>query len=243
MAATHGEIASPAIADPPLIVDPPSIAARIVQAGAVMALRDGHPVAAHFGSTATELAVCVKRAGLAVRSDLDTLELAGPEPWLSHFLAEALGREAPSTGLAAGTADTWCCRTAPDRAVVVGPWSATARWRRFVRQAIVTGSAIVRSDRSESATALTLVGPRVQRLLSAVGLDPELPVQGLHEGWFAGSRALLLREASDRYLVVVDASCASAAVGELFAAGAGLGLSMVGAEALERLAAAPRALA
>ena len=68
-------------------------------------------------------------------------------------------------------------------------------------------------------------------------------MQDVHEGCLAGSPALLLREAPDRYLIVVDADCASAAVGQLFAAGGSLGLSMVGAEALERLAAAPRALA
>jgi glycine cleavage system aminomethyltransferase T len=231
MAATHGEIASPSIVD------------RILRAGAVMGERDGHPVAAHFGSAATELAVCVKRAGLAVRSDLDTLELSGPEPWLSRFLADVVGEQAPSPGRAGRTAGTWCCRVAPDRAVVVGPWNATARWTRFVREAIVTGSPIACSHRSQSATALTLVGPRVERLLSDVGLQPQASVQDVHEGWFAGSSALLLREAPDRYLIVIEADCASAAVGELFAAGGSLGLSMVGAEALERLAAAPRALA
>jgi glycine cleavage system aminomethyltransferase T len=229
MAATHGEIASPSIDD------------RILRAGAVMAQRDGHPVAAHFGSAATELAVCVKRAGLAVRSDLGTLEVSGPEPWLSHFLSDAVSERAPSPGRAGRTAGTWCCRLAPDRAVIVGPWSATARWRRIVREAIVTGSPIACSDRP--ATALTLVGPRAQRLLTEVGLDSQLTVRGVHEDWFAGSPALLLREAPDRYLVVVDADCASTAVGELFAAGGTLGLSMVGTDALERLAAAPRAFA
>jgi hypothetical protein len=68
-------------------------------------------------------------------------------------------------------------------------------------------------------------------------------VQDVHEDWFAGSPALLLREAPDRYLIVVDADCASRAIGELFAAGGSLGLSMVGTEALERLAAVPRAFA
>jgi glycine cleavage system aminomethyltransferase T len=231
MAATHGGIATPSIDD------------RILRAGAVMATRDGHAVAAHFGSAATELAVCVKRAGLAVRSDLATLEICGPDPWLEHFLSDSLGDAAPSAGRAGRTAGTWCCRLAPDRAVVVGPWSATARWRRFVREAIVTGSPMACSDGADAATALTLVGPRARRLLSEVGLDARLLAQDVHEDWFAGSPVLLLREAPDRYLIVVDADCASTAVGELFAAGGSLGLSMVGTDALERLAAVPRALA
>jgi glycine cleavage system aminomethyltransferase T len=230
MAATHGEIASPSIDD------------RILRAGAVMGQRDGHPVAAHFGSAATELAVCVKRAGLAVRSDLGALEVSGPEPWLSHFLSDAFGAQAPSPGRAGRTAGTWCCRLALDRAVIIGPWSATARWSRFVREAIVTGSPIAGTDRADSATVLTLVGPRAPRLLSEVTL-PQLAVEDVHEDWFAGSPALLLREAADRYLIVVDAACASGAIGELFAAGGSLGLSMIGSEALERLAAVPRAFA
>jgi glycine cleavage system aminomethyltransferase T len=229
MAATHGEIALPTLVD------------RILQAGAVMAVRDGHPVAAHFGSTATELAVCVKRVGLAVRSDLGALELSGPEPGLARFLADTLGEQVPVPGRAGRTAGTWCCRVAPHRATVVGPWSAIARWTRFVREAIVTGSAIACSDRSETATALTLVGPRVARLLTDVGLDPALPVHGVREGWFADSPTLMVREGADRYLLVVDADCASTAFDELSAAGASLGLTMVGAEALERLAAVPHA--
>jgi glycine cleavage system aminomethyltransferase T len=228
MAATHGDVVSPTIGD------------RIRQAGGVMALRDGHSVAAHFGSSATEVAVCVKRVGLAVRSDLDTLELVGPEPWLAHFLADALEQQVPAPGSAVRIAGTWCCRVAPDCAVVIGPWSATARWTRCVRKAIVSGSPIACSRRSDAMTALTLVGPRVKRLLADVALEPDLPVHGVREGWFAGSPSLLLREAGDRYLLVLDADSASAAWSELFAAGRGLGLSMVGAEALERLAAAPR---
>ena len=54
-----------------------------------MIVRECHTVAANFGSAATELAVCVKRVGLAVRSDLDALEIAGSEPGLMRELFEA----------------------------------------------------------------------------------------------------------------------------------------------------------
>jgi hypothetical protein len=59
------------------------------------------------------------------------------------------------------------------------------------------------------------------------------------ESWFAGAAALLLRETGDRYLLLLDAESALDAWQELFDVGRALGLSMVGAEALERLAAAP----
>ena len=227
MAATRGEIAWPTIAD------------RLRLAGGVMIVREGHAVAANFGSAATELAVCVKRVGLAVRSDLDALEIVGSEPWLAHFLEGALGGEIPAPGEAVRAAGSWCCRVAPDRAIVVGPWSAAARWAGIARHAVLTGAAVDCTDRSEGATALTLVGPRAARLLDDAGLESDLPVGGVRESWFAGASALLLREAGDRFLLVLDADSALDAWQELFDVGRTLGLSMVGAEALERLAAAP----
>jgi glycine cleavage system aminomethyltransferase T len=227
MTATRGEVASLTIAD------------RVLRAGGVMVVREGHPVAANFGSAATELAVCIKRVGLAVRSDLDTLELAGSEPWLSHFLAQALAGRVPAPGEAVRTARTWCCRVAPDRAVVVGSWSAAARWARIVREAVAHGAPLGCTDRSESASALTLVGPRAGRLLDDAGL-PTMPVGGVAESWFAGGTVLLVHETADRYLLVVDADSAVDAWQELFDVGRTVGLSMVGAEALDRLAAAPR---
>jgi glycine cleavage system aminomethyltransferase T len=215
MAVTHGQIASPALVD------------RLKDAGGVMVMRDGHAVAAHFGSTATEVAVCVKRVGLAVRSDLAVLDVTGAEPWLTSFLAEALGQSVPSPGRARQVAGTWCCRVASDRAVVVGPWSTIARWTQRP------------GDRTSTRAALTLVGPRVSRVLDDVGLQNDLEVEGLREGWFADSPTLLLRESADRYLLVVDAEQAGQAWRELLDAGRSLGLSMVGADALARLAAAP----
>jgi heterotetrameric sarcosine oxidase gamma subunit len=227
MAATRGDVAWPSIAD------------RLLLAGGVMSEREGHPVAANFGSAATELAICVKRVGLAVRSELDALEIAGPEPWLAHFLEGSLGGRVPVEGEAVRTARSWCCRVAPDRAVVIGPWSAAARWSAIMRHAIITGAAVDCTDRSDSATALTLVGPRAARLLDDAGLEPGLPVGGVRETWFAGTTALILREADDRFLLLLDADHAVDAWQELFDVGRALGLSMVGAEALERLAAAP----
>lgn len=227
MAATRGDVAWVTIAD------------RLRLAGGVMSEREGHAVAANFGSAATELAICVKRVGLAVRSDLDALEIVGPEPWLAHFLDGSLGGRVPAPGEAVRTARSWCCRVAPDRAIVIGPWSAAARWAGIVRHAVVTGAAVGCTDRSDSATALTLVGPRAARLLDDAGLEPDLLVGGVRETWLAGSSVLLLREAGDRFLLLLEADDAVGAWQELFDVGRALGLSMVGAEALERLAAAP----
>jgi Aminomethyltransferase folate-binding domain len=201
MAVTHGQVASPALAD------------RLREAGGVMVMRDGHQVAAHFGSTATEVAVCVKRVGLAVRSDLAAVD-AAPD-----------GHQAPSPGRARRIAGTWCCRVASDRALVIGP-------RRELR-----AHPRPRRDR----TVLTLVGPKAHQVLADAGLQNGLEVGGLRESWFADSPTVLLRESADRYLIVVDATEAGEAWRTLLDAGRSLGLSMVGAEALARLAAAPAA--
>jgi hypothetical protein len=209
MAVAHGQIASPALVD------------RLRLAGGVMVMRDGHPVAAHFGSTATEVAVCVKRVGLAVRSDLAVVDVSGSEPSLAPL------QPVPSPGRARRIAGTWCCRVASDRTVVIGPWSATARWTQLPR------------DRTSVRAVLTLVGPLAHQVLADVGLHNGLEIEGLREGWFADSPTLLMRESADRYLLVVDAEQAGQAWRELLDAGRSLGLSMVGADALARLAAAP----
>jgi glycine cleavage system aminomethyltransferase T len=214
MAVTDGQIASPTLVD------------QLTQAGGVMVLRNGHQVAAHFGSTATEVAVCVKRVGLAVRSDLAAIDVVGAEAWLDHFLAEVLGPQVPSLGRARRIAGTWCCRVASDRAVVIGPWSATTR---------------IEGDPADANAVLTLVGPRAHQVLADAGLASDLPADGFRQAWFADSPALLVRESTDRYLLVVEAEQAGEALRTLLDAGRWLGLSMVGADALARLAAAPTA--
>ena len=204
-------------------------------------MREGHAVAAHFGSAATELAVCVKRVGLAVRSDLDALEIAGARAVaraLPRGRRSAAGRPAP--GEAVRTAGSWCCRVAPDRAIVIGPWSAAARWAGIVRHAVVTGAAVDCTDRSDSATALTLVGPRAARLLDDAGLEPDLDcgrcarelVRRLPRRWCCARPAIASCSCSTPSTRSTPGRSSSTS-------GRALGLSMVGAEALERLAAAP----
>ena len=188
----------------------PALADRLRQAGGVMVMREGHQVAAHFGSTATEVAVCVKRVGLAVRSDLAAVDVA------DRRLVEQLPPQR-----ARRSAGTWWCRVATDRVIAIGPWS---EMRRFTERERVV---------------LTLIGPRAHQVLADAGLRNELPVAGLRESWFADSPALLLRDCAHSYLLAVDAAQAGVAWRTLLDAGRSLGLSMVGAEALARLAAVP----
>ena len=68
----------------------------------VSVMRGGSPVIAHYGSVATEVALCVKRAGIVERPELCVLELAGQAPFLEHVLDRALGELAPAPARAAG---------------------------------------------------------------------------------------------------------------------------------------------
>ena len=214
----------------------PPLADWLRHAGAVSVMRDGRPVAAHYGSAATELAVCVKGVGLAFRSDLDTLALSGHPAWLDHALGKALGGRIPSTGSATALAGALCCRVDAEHAMVVAPAGAAARWRRIAREAIVVGNPLAFADRSADLTVLSLVGPRARRLLASAGLTGE-PAD-VRTCALAGVPVVLVRERDDRYLLLAGDDGAEIVWRALVDAGAPLGLALVGSDALARLAAA-----
>ena len=64
----------------------------------VTVMRDGHAVIAHYGSVATEVAVCVKYAGIVQRPELGALELRGPGRSLEHLLAQGARRAGARAG-------------------------------------------------------------------------------------------------------------------------------------------------
>ncbi|MBA2638038.1 MAG: hypothetical protein H0U79_07450, partial [Solirubrobacterales bacterium] len=131
---------------------------------------------ANYGSTASEIAICVKRAGLVERSGLEVLELRGAAPWLEHLLSRAVGDGVPAVGRAVAAASSWCCRVQDDLALVVGPTTSVAAWRRLARGSLIGGSAIHRHDLG-ATTALSLVGPRAQQVLTAAALA-DVPAVG-----------------------------------------------------------------
>ena len=239
MRAVHQPLSQP-LAFPLPGAPPTGLHARRGPAGAVMVARGGCVVAAHYGSAASELAVCVKSVGIADRSDLETLVLEGREAWLEHALARAVGDRVPVPGQAVRVAGTWCCRTGPERALVIGAHGSVARWRRFAREAVVAGSAISCAGLGADVTAVSLVGPRAADVLRLAGLPHAFGVAEVRTGELGGAATTLLREDPQRFLALVGASPSDAAWDALFAAGRPLGLSYVGCEALERLAAVPR---
>jgi glycine cleavage system aminomethyltransferase T len=216
---------------------------RLAPPGAKVVDRDGRLVTAHYGSVATELAVCRKAVGLAVRTELRILEVCGREPWLERLLSRALGGRVPTVGTAAVAAGAWCCRTGQDRALVVGPSGAVERWRRVAREAVIGGSPIAAAELTDAWAPLSLIGPKAPRLLAMAGADADLPVGGLGATTFEGAPALVLRAGADHWLALLDADAAPEACHALLEAGRQVGLSLVGCEAVARLAAAARPMA
>jgi glycine cleavage system aminomethyltransferase T len=212
--------------------------------GAKVVDRDGRSVTAHYGSVATEVAVCRKSVGLAVRSELRVLEVCGREPWLERLLDRTLAGRVPPPGHAAVAAGTWCCRVDERRALVIGPSGAVERWRRVAREAVIGGSPISAAEITDAWVAISLIGPKAARLLEMAGVAAsDVPVGGLVSDAVEGAPAMVVRVGADHWLCLVDATAAPEACHALLEAGRTVGLSLVGCEAVGRLAAAARPMA
>src|SRR5215217_9764350 len=194
-------------------------AALFVAPGAKVVDRDGRSVTAHYGSVATEIAVCRKTVGLAMRSELRVLEVCGREPWLERLLDRTLAGRVPPPGRAAVAAGTWCCRVDDRRALVIGASGAVERWRRVAREAVIGGSPISATELTDQWAPLSLIGPKAPKLLEMAGLPGDLPPRALQHGAVEGADALLLRAAADHWLLLLDGACAPEACDALLEAG------------------------
>jgi glycine cleavage system aminomethyltransferase T len=207
-------------------------------AAPVTVIRNGRAVIAHYGSVATELAVCAKHAGVVHRPELAVLELEGPAPWLESLLAQALDRPAPAVGSATPAGASWCARPAPGRATIVGPAGAIGGWRQVAQRSGVNGGH-VRSHDAGGLTAFELIGPRAARVLAGAGVAAT-PPQTARTAALGAASAVVLCEAPGRFLVLVEAAEHQSALEALHAAGTPLGLARIGHDAFDRLVAAGR---
>jgi glycine cleavage system aminomethyltransferase T len=208
-------------------------------AGPVTVMRDGRNVIAHYGSVATEVAVCVKHAGIVQRPELGMLELSGPDVWLEHLLATALGKLAPGAHAAVQVGGAWCARPSADRALIVAPQRSIGRWRRVMQRSVVSGGRVSSGDVA-GMRAVSLIGPRAARVLAGAGVCDALLPGAAVAGTLAGASAVVVCEAPDRFLLLVDAGDGAAAWQALGDAGAPHGLGRAGHDAYERLSAASR---
>jgi hypothetical protein len=206
-----------------------------------MVTRDGHDVAGHFGSATAELAACLSSAGVAVRSDLDVLELTARAEFLQEALSDPVGGVPLTAGWAVDTGSAWCAMVEDDRALVAGGPREIARWQELADEhTLQAGHSVGSAARSGATTAMTLVGPVLGPLLMRAGLPTDVPVGGVRESHFAGGETVLLRQRPERCLLFVARELAEDAWGALLTAGHPLDVALVGIEALERLDAAGR---
>ena len=177
--------------------------------GATLTARGGRRLAAHFGSPASEAAVCRGRVGLAERSDRSTLEISG-------------GREAVSSALRELDA-------LRDLALSVRPSEAVALVRCDAGDADACAARMLRvddvsvTDVSAEHVGISLVGPCAREVLDAAHIEhEELPVL-VFDGDVAEIELL------------VTPGYAPALWNQLLAAGDEHGIACVGLEALEHL--------
>ena len=126
-----------------------------------MVTRRGRLVAAHFGSAASEAAVCLSTVGIADRSDRPTLELRGAPADLDAALADLRF--------------AWWSRISPVRAIVRCDRAHEAACRTALSRS--PSAAVV--DPGERYAAIGLIGPRAEELLD--GLQGERRFHVLRE--------------------------------------------------------------
>jgi glycine cleavage system aminomethyltransferase T len=179
--------------------------------GATMVERHGRLVAAHFGSAATEAAVCRGGVGLAERSDRATLDVRGPRADVAAAIA-AVAR--------LGGHRAWWTQLAPGRAIVRCEGDAEDACASAMRAA--EGVEII--DLGGDYAAVDLIGPLAGDVLRAAAVDERTdPVIVLHQG--------------EGYVeLLVARSYGPALWNRLLEAGAPFGIACVGIDAIEHLA-------
>lgn len=217
----------------PHTVNTGSVPKVCLAAGAQLGERDGHVVAALYGSAQGEIAACMSHVGLADRSDLGVLELRGDDASLDRALAGRLGDPAVPPGAARRQRGVWYLRPDKRRALVVAPHGVLAALPPLGHP-----SELVTRDIGESISMVSVVGPRATRLLTAAGLPGDLPIGALGRDPRDANVVAILRESQRRALILVRAPAIETFWARLLDVGEPLGATFVGCEALSLLGAA-----
>jgi glycine cleavage system aminomethyltransferase T len=213
----------------------PAVPLTCLAAGAVLHQRDGHLVAANYGSVPGEIAVCMKSVGLADRSDYGALELRADQALLDRALIARLGDPPLAPGSGRRMRGIWYLRQDTRRALLVGPYLALAAAPPVARSR--DRSDLPHKDIRTTIAILSIIGPRAARLLAAAGLPGELAVGAVGRDPRDAAVVAILRESQRRFLVLVRSASADALWTRLLAAGEPLGAAFVGLDALTLLSA------
>ena len=201
-------------------------------------MREGRPVAVHYGSAAAELAVCVRAVGLVDRSELSTLSLEAPPAQLAALMTRLVGATVAHGGLVAG-AGAWWCGVSADQVTVVSDERTAGRLTDALHADAARHVAV--RDQSRQLAAIALLGrghaagaERTRRIRAIRRCPPRQAVQ--RRGAVDGLPAWWLLPSDRRALVLVGRDQAGAAWLAIEQAGRPFGISCVGHEAACRYA-------
>jgi len=203
-----------------------SVERALLAAGARLEVRDGWAVAVDYGSVDDEVRACTEAAGIAESSAMGKLELQGPRAALAQ-----LGPEL-SPGHASRWEEEWWCPVHPERVLVLCRPSRTAELRESY-----AGTSLI--EVTTGYAAFTVVGPVAREILARLSALDTRPSQFGERGFAPVSvgrvPAMVLREHGDRFLVLFGSAYADYMWTAVTDAGFGLGASVVGTAALERI--------
>lgn len=183
--------------------------------GATMVNREGRCVAAHYGSPASEVAVCLTTVGIADRFDRTTLEFRAPDRDIELAL----------TVLERPRIRTWWSQLTSRSAVVRCEHGDTPA----CLEALLSVEGTVVDDVSDRYVAIALIGPRAADVLATCDLRKA-----------QCTPPIVLREARTAFEVLVPAAEGPGQWEQLLSVGRAFQIACVGLDALTQLAASHR---
>ncbi len=211
-------------------------------AGARFETRDGWSVAVGYASIEREREACASAAGWADASHLSKLEVhASAASDLAAMVGHAAGGAAVRLGTATRAADAWWLPLTAERALVVcEPGAAAAIRERLDEGAALASRPVTILDVTSKFAALTLVGPLAREVFarfSAIDLRAHVtPVHGFRPGSVARGPGMVVREGEERFLLLFGWALGAYVWETVADAGAHLGGSPVGLDALAEVA-------
>jgi hypothetical protein len=188
-------------------------------------------VPSHYGSSAGELAACVRGVGLADRSDMPVVEIAGTAASVAGIVERATGWSLEPGGCAVANGTWWCARSRGRVIALSKP--GTGQLLDIAAESLARDLDLF--DRSGELATIGVVGGAMFKLLATLGAvdNPRLaPCFG--PVTVAGADVELLIQSDRRAVLMTHRSAGPLVWSAVEAAGRPFGLCYVGADALAR---------